>query len=53
MGTWTRNEFQFWGYLAVYFFVGGVILVFEFGSYFVMGIMLGNISRAICLFIII
>ena len=53
MGTWTRNEFQFWGSLAVYFFVGVVILVFEFGSYFVMGIVLGNISRAICLFIII
>ena len=53
MGSWTRNEFQFWGSLAVYFFVGVVILVFEFGSYFVMGIVLGNISRAICLFRII
>ena len=45
--------FNFGGSLAVYFFVGVVILVFESGSYFVMGIMLGNISRAICLFKII
>ena len=50
MGTWTRNGFQFWGSLAVYFFVGVVILVFESGSYFVMGIVLGNISSAIYLF---
>ena len=50
MGTWTRNGFQFWGSPTVYFFVGVVILVFESGSYFVMGIVLGNISRAICLF---
>ena len=45
--------FNFWGSLVVYFFVGVVILVFEYGSYFVMGIVLGNIIRAICLFRII
>ena len=55
MGTWTRNGFQFWGSrsLDVYFFVGVVILVFESRSYFVIGNVLGNISRAICLFRII
>ena len=53
MGAWTKNGFQFWGSLAVYFFVGVVILVFDSRSYFVMHIMLGNIRRAICLFRII
>ena len=53
MGTWTRNGFQFWGSFAIYFFVGVVILLFDSGSYFVIGIELGNICRAICLFRII
>ena len=52
LGAWPRNGFQFWGSLAV-FFVGVVILVFDSRSYFVMGIELGNIRKAICLFRII